>query len=56
LTFAVKDIAKEIPQILQESFEIYTTDNIKNVKRILGSDIPLAVGFGINTPSQATYD
>ena len=40
----------------RESFEIYTTDNIKNVKRILGSDIPLAVGFGINTPSQATYD
>jgi tryptophan synthase alpha chain len=38
---------------MRESFENYTLDNIKNVKRILGSTIPLAVGFGINTPAQA---
>ena len=38
---------------MRESFENYTMDNIKNVKRILGSTIPLAVGFGINTPAQA---
>jgi tryptophan synthase alpha chain len=37
---------------MRESFDIYTLDNIKNVKRILGSTIPLAVGFGINTPAQ----
>jgi tryptophan synthase alpha chain len=37
---------------MRESFESYTLDNIKNVKRILGSTIPLAVGFGINTPAQ----
>jgi tryptophan synthase alpha chain len=37
---------------MRESFETYTLDNIKNVKRILGSTIPLAVGFGINTPAQ----
>ena len=37
---------------IRESFELYTLDNIKNVKRILGSTIPLAVGFGINTAAQ----
>jgi tryptophan synthase alpha chain len=37
---------------MRESFELYTLDNIKNVKKILGSTIPLAVGFGINTAAQ----
>jgi tryptophan synthase alpha chain len=37
---------------MRESFDTYTLDNIKNVKRILGSTIPLAVGFGINTIAQ----
>jgi tryptophan synthase alpha chain len=45
---------------MRKSFEKYTFDNIKNVKRIVRStnvaataNIPIIVGFGINTPEHA---
>jgi tryptophan synthase alpha chain len=47
---------------MRKSFEKYTFDNIKNVKRIVSSTsvaanatttIPIIVGFGINTPEHA---
>lgn len=37
----------------QKQFQQYTIDAIRNAKRILGNDIPLGVGFGINNPDQA---
>jgi tryptophan synthase alpha chain len=44
---------------MRKSFEKYTFDNIRNVKRIINSTnvttspIPIIVGFGINTPEHA---
>ena len=44
---------------MRKSFEKYTFDNIRNVKRIINSTnvttspIPIIVGFGINTPQHA---
>lgn len=35
----------------RESFEDYTFNAIKNIKQIAGTKIPVAVGFGISTPS-----
>lgn len=39
----------------RDSFEDYTRNAVKNVKRAAGSKVPLAVGFGISTPSHAKY-
>jgi tryptophan synthase alpha chain len=40
---------------VRESFEGYTSDAIKNIKRIVGSRLPVAVGFGISNPSQVKF-
>ena len=41
---------------MRESFEEYTANNITKVKEIIGdSDIPVAVGFGISTPSHCKF-
>ena len=41
---------------MRESFEKYTANNITKVKEIIGdSDIPVAVGFGISTPSHCKF-
>jgi tryptophan synthase alpha chain len=35
----------------RKSFEDYTLNAIKNIKKVAGTRIPVAVGFGISTPS-----
>ena len=40
---------------IRESFEDYTSHAIKNIKRIIGSRLPVAVGFGISNPSHAKF-
>ena len=40
---------------IRKSFDEYTATYIKNTKRILGSSVPLAVGFGISNPSHAKF-
>jgi tryptophan synthase alpha chain len=35
----------------RKSFEGYTLNAIKNIKKVAGTKIPVAVGFGISTPS-----
>jgi tryptophan synthase alpha chain len=39
----------------RKSFEDYTIHAIKNVKDVAGGKIPVAVGFGISSPSQAKF-
>ncbi len=39
----------------QQQFQNYTTNAIKNAKKILGGKIPLGVGFGVNNPDQARF-
>ena len=36
---------------IRKSIDNYTIDTIKNVKRVLGENITIAVGFGISKPS-----
>src|SRR5574337_1075954 len=38
---------------IQQQFQKYTLDAIKNAKRTLDNMIPLGVGFGVNNPEQA---
>lgn len=40
---------------VRKSFEEYTYKAIKNVKKIARNKIPVAVGFGISTPSHARF-
>ena len=37
----------------QVQFQKYTSDAIRNAKKIVGSKVPLAVGFGVSNPDQA---
>ena len=39
----------------RKSFEDYTLNAIKNVKRSAGGRVPVAVGFGISTPAHARF-
>lgn len=39
----------------RKSFEDYTLNAIKNVKRSAGGRLPVAVGFGISTPAHAKF-
>jgi len=39
----------------RKSFEDYTLNAIKNVKRYAGGRVPVAVGFGISTPAHARF-
>jgi len=38
-----------------QQFQDYTTNAIKNAKKILDGKIPLGVGFGVSTPDQARF-
>ncbi|HXX05616.1 MAG TPA: tryptophan synthase subunit alpha [Candidatus Bathyarchaeia archaeon] len=37
----------------QVQFQKYTSDAIRNAKKIVGNKVPLAVGFGVSNPDQA---
>lgn len=39
----------------RKSFEDYTLDAIRSVKKVAGDKIPVAVGFGISTPAHARF-
>src|SRR5439155_20301999 len=38
---------------MQQKFQRYTTDAIKNAKKVINGKIPLGVGFGVSNPDQA---
>jgi len=38
---------------MQQQFQRYTSDAIKNAKKVINGKIPLGVGFGVSNPDQA---
>jgi tryptophan synthase alpha chain len=40
---------------IRKSFEYSTAEYVKNAKKIVGSSIPIAVGFGISNPSHVKF-
>jgi tryptophan synthase alpha chain len=40
---------------VQQQFQPYTLDAVKNAKKIVGGKVPLGVGFGVSNPEQAKF-
>jgi tryptophan synthase alpha subunit len=40
---------------IRSSFDPSTANYIRNVKRIVGSSLPIAIGFGISKPEHAKF-